>query len=114
MPDTARRNASAAAGSDSTSTARSCGRRPASAITEEPVEIAPDGQLSLFDAPPVAVTPSIDLPPPLEPLPTAALHVPRALSYSALALHDRCGFSYYAERVIGLRPGPAERFTTSM
>ncbi len=33
-----------------------------------------------------------------------ALHVPRSLSYSALALHDRCGFSYYAERVVGLRP----------
>jgi hypothetical protein len=30
--------------------------------------------------------------------------VPRALSYSALALHDRCGFSYYAQSVIGLRP----------
>ena len=27
-----------------------------------------------------------------QPLPAAALHVPRALSYSALALHDRCGF----------------------
>jgi RecB family exonuclease len=37
-------------------------------------------------------------------LPAAAQHAPRALSYSALALHDRCGFSYYAQRVIGLRP----------
>ena len=53
--------------------------------------------------PPVAA-PSVDLPSPLAPLPAAALHVPRALSYSALALHDRCGFAYYAERVIGLRP----------
>ena len=43
-------------------------------------------------------------PRPLEPLPAPALHVPRALSYSALALHDRCGFSYYAQRVVGLRP----------
>jgi ATP-dependent helicase/nuclease subunit A len=82
---------------------------PPAAQPEEPVEIAPDGQLSLFDAPLIAVTPwSVDLPPPLEPLPAAALHVPRALSYSALALHDRCGFSYYAERVIGLRPAFTE------
>jgi hypothetical protein len=36
------------------------------------------------------------------------VHVPRALSYSALALHDRCGFAYYAERVLGLRPALAE------
>ena len=43
--------------------------------------------------------------PPLPPLPTAPAHVPRALSFSALALHDRCGFRYYAERVIGLRTG---------
>ena len=48
--------------------------------------------------------PALDLPAPLAPLPAAAAHVPRALSYSALALHDRCGYSYYAQRVIGLRP----------
>jgi hypothetical protein len=74
------------------------------AQTEEP-ELPPEGQLSLFDIAPV-VAPSADrpvLPEPLAPLPPAALHVPRSLSYSALALHDRCGFSYYAERVIGLR-----------
>jgi ATP-dependent helicase/nuclease subunit A len=69
---------------------------------EEPVEIAPEGQLSLFDLQP-AVPASIDLPPPLTALPEAAVHVPRALSYSALTLHDRCGFRYYAERVIGLQ-----------
>ncbi|MDP9260019.1 MAG: UvrD-helicase domain-containing protein, partial [Actinomycetota bacterium] len=71
---------------------------------EEP-ELPPEGQLSLFDVPP-ATAPVVGLAPPepLAPLPAAALHVPRALSYSALALHDRCGFSYYAQRVIGLRP----------
>ena len=91
-------------------TAESLAVRPAPAAeSAEPVEVAPDGQLSLFDAPPpIAAAPSIDLPPPLTPLPAAAPHVPRALSYSALALHDRCGFSYYAERVIGLRPPLAE------
>jgi len=28
------------------------------------------------------------------------------LSYSAIALHDRCGYRYYAERVVGMRPAP--------
>ncbi len=71
---------------------------------EEPAGLPPEGQLSLFDVPPVAARPSLELPAALAPLPGAAVHVPRALSYSALALHDRCGFQYYAERVIGLRP----------
>ena len=73
------------------------------APVEEPAEPLPEGQLSLFDVPAVVARPAVDAPPPLTPLPVAALHVPRALSYSALALHDRCGFAYYAERVIGLR-----------
>ena len=30
------------------------------------------------------------------------------LSYSAIALHDRCGYRYYAERVVGMRPAPWE------
>jgi len=64
--------------------------------------VASEGQLSLFDIPLASAAP-VAMPEPLSPLPVAALHVPRALSYSALALHDRCGFSYYAERVIGLR-----------
>jgi ATP-dependent helicase/nuclease subunit A len=74
------------------------------APAEEP-ELLPEGQLSLFDIAPVAAPPAggPTPPEPLAPLPAAALHVPRALSYSALALHDRCGFSYYAQRVIGLR-----------
>jgi ATP-dependent exoDNAse (exonuclease V) beta subunit len=78
------------------------------AQAEQPLEAPPEGQLSLFDVPPAPVGPSVDLPAPLTPLPAAALHVPRALSYSALALHERCGFAYYAERVIGLRPALAE------
>ncbi|MDX6540173.1 MAG: ATP-dependent helicase/nuclease subunit, partial [Gaiellales bacterium] len=64
-------------------------------------EPAPEGQLSLFDElPPAVGRPSV--PAPLEPLPAPELHVPRALSYSALALHERCGFAYYAERILGL------------
>ena len=70
---------------------------------EEALEATAEGQLSLFDIPIAAEGRPVALPAPLAPLPAAALHVPRALSYSALALHDRCGFAYYAERVIGLR-----------
>ena len=72
---------------------------------EEP-ESGPEGQLSLFDAEELTEGSEDrpDLPEPLAPLPVPALHAPRSLSYSALALHDRCGFSYYAERVVGLRP----------
>jgi ATP-dependent exoDNAse (exonuclease V) beta subunit len=40
------------------------------------------------------------------PVPAAA-RVAR-LSYSAIALHDRCGYRYYAERVVGMRPAPWE------
>jgi ATP-dependent helicase/nuclease subunit A len=76
-------------------------RPPASALEE--AESAPVGQLSLFDEP-LAVAGRLRLPAPLAPLAAPELHVPRALSYSALALHERCGFSYYAERILGLRP----------
>ncbi len=30
------------------------------------------------------------------------------LSYSAIALYDRCGYRYYAERIVGMRPAPWE------
>ena len=67
-------------------------------------EVAGDGQLELFTELPVATVsprgyrlPELYLP---EPPP---LHKVRRLSYSALALHDRCSYRYYAERVAGLR-----------
>ena len=45
----------------------------------------------------------------LEPLPEPPLHDVRRLSYSALALFERCSYRYFAERVAGLRPVPVER-----
>ena len=42
--------------------------------------------------------------PPLEPPPTPPLHDVRRLSYSALALFERCSYRYFAERVLGLPP----------
>lgn len=65
------------------------------------------GQLALFDdLPPGGVAPGIELPE-LEVLPAPPVHDVRRLSYSALALFERCSYRYYAERVLGLRPRPA-------
>ncbi len=61
------------------------------------------GQLALFGELPAGPAPvGLELPA-LEPLPSPPLHVPRRLSYSAIALYDRCSYRYYAERVLGLR-----------
>ena len=81
----------------------------------EPASAAPavssDGQLELFegdDVPP--------LPPPaprlaeLAPVPEPPVHRVRRLSYSALALFERCSYRYYAERVAGMRPRDAGGF----
>jgi RecB family exonuclease len=53
--------------------------------------------------PPPAKTPSP--PPPAAPTPGGE---PRSLSYSAIAEYHRCGYRYYAERVLGL-PSTPER-----
>jgi ATP-dependent exoDNAse (exonuclease V) beta subunit len=48
--------------------------------------------------------PQIPALPLLEPLPVAPRHVPRSLSFTALALHERCPYRYLAERELGLAP----------
>ncbi len=40
----------------------------------------------------------------LPPMPAPPLHRVRRLSYSALALFERCSYRYFAERVTGMRP----------
>jgi hypothetical protein len=42
--------------------------------------------------------------PPLAEIPGPPTHEVRRLSYSALALHRRCSYRYFAERVLGLAP----------
>ena len=42
--------------------------------------------------------------PPLADVPKPPLHRVRTLSFSALALFERCSYRYYAERVVGMRP----------
>src|SRR5262249_24627786 len=68
-------------------------------------EPAEEGQLSLFAAG-EAVPPRIEVPPlpELEPVPALPAYRVRRLSYSALALFERCSYRFYAERIAGMRP----------
>ena len=85
---------------------------PAEGAAAEPTEAAvvddATGQLALFAAgaepklPPLA--PALA---PIQALPEPPLHDVRRLSYSALALFERCSYRYYAERVAGMRPARA-------
>ncbi len=67
-----------------------------------------NGQLALFspdDAPPLPpLAPALA---PIVPLPAPPLHDVKRLSFSALALFERCSYRYYAERVVGMRPADA-------
>jgi ATP-dependent helicase/nuclease subunit A len=71
---------------------------------EEPEEGA---QLELF-APGEHVPARIEVPPlpELVPVPDPPAFRIRRLSYSALALFERCSYRFYAERVAGMRPVP--------
>ncbi len=62
-----------------------------------------DGQLTLFAELPAAPPPRGYRLPELVPVPAPPIHRVRRLSYSALALFERCSYRYYAERVAGLR-----------
>jgi ATP-dependent exoDNAse (exonuclease V) beta subunit len=74
---------------------------PASQPAAEPA----DRQLALFDAAAdgALAVPALPLPA-LAPVPEPPLHRVRRLSYSALALFERCSYRFYAERIVGLRP----------
>jgi ATP-dependent helicase/nuclease subunit A len=71
----------------------------------EPAPAAQDetGQLALFAELPTAPAPRGYRLPELVPPAPPPLHRVRRLSYSALALFERCSYRYYAERVAGLR-----------
>ncbi len=74
------------------------------ALAPDPAGAADEsGQLSLFAELPSGFTPAGFELRPLEALPLPPAHVPRRLSYSAIASFDRCSYRYYAERVLGLR-----------
>ena len=83
--------------------------KPAPVVVLEPPPVeAESGQLALFaagDAPPLP--PLAPVLAPIQALAEPPLHDVRRLSYSALALFDRCSYRYYAERVAGMRPADA-------
>ena len=72
----------------------------AEVVVEPPAEVS---QLSLFDSAAAAPEPVLPTLPPLEPIAVPPERV-RRLSYSALALFERCAYRFYAERLAGLRP----------
>ena len=72
---------------------------PARQVAEEVLAV---GQLPLFDELPLGTARvGIELPALME-IPGPPLHDVRRLSYSALALFERCSYRYFAERVLGL------------
>nr|MBA2740560.1 UvrD-helicase domain-containing protein [Actinomycetota bacterium] len=71
---------------------------------EEQVELPEVGQLELFGDLPVGAAPAGIALSPLGEFPAPPVHDVRRLSYSALALFERCSYRYFAERVAGLRP----------
>ena len=76
----------------------------------QPEVVPEDGQLALFDEANVGRLREIVPPlPPLAEIATPPLHRVRRLSFSALALFERCSYRYYAERVVGMRPTDERR-----
>ncbi len=84
------------------------GVAPAVAPSEVP-ERPEVGQLELFGELPLGPSPVGITLSPLGELPIPPLHDVRRLSYSALALFERCSYRYFAERVAGMRPVRAAR-----
>jgi ATP-dependent helicase/nuclease subunit A len=73
-------------------------------VAPEPELIVTEaGQLELFAELPTEPAPRGYRLPELVPLPAPPLHKVKRLSYSALALFERCSYRYYVERVAGLR-----------
>jgi ATP-dependent helicase/nuclease subunit A len=80
-------------------------RHEARAEIAAPEAEVEEGQLALFEADGVAALPPlVPALPPLAPVPQPPLHRVRRLSFSALALFERCSYRYYAERVAGMKP----------
>jgi ATP-dependent exoDNAse (exonuclease V) beta subunit len=80
-------------------------RRAPEPGADQPDAPAAEAQLSLFGAGGVAAPPppAPELPL-LAPVPEPPLHRVRTLSFTALAVFERCSYRYFAERVVGMRP----------
>ena len=98
------RSSSSATGRRSSCASIASGRRGPTARAGGRAEAVDEaGQLALFSELPTAPAPRGYRLPELAPVPLPPLHRVRRLSYSALALFERCSYRYYAERVAGLR-----------
>jgi ATP-dependent helicase/nuclease subunit A len=76
---------------------------PRAKAVEPALVVGDDDQLALFaELPSAPIARGYRLPELVPPAPPP-LHRVRRLSYSALALFERCSYRYYAERVAGLR-----------
>ncbi len=81
---------------------------PTEPESETGATIEAGAQLSLFRDLPTGSTPvALELAA-LASIPPPPVHDVRRLSYSALALFERCSYRYFAERVLGLAPVSAE------
>jgi ATP-dependent helicase/nuclease subunit A len=72
--------------------------------TQAAALVPADDQLALFDSAHEQVFQQAPRLPELPPVPEPPTHRIRRLSYSALALFERCSYRFYAERLAGLRP----------
>ena len=77
---------------------------PAPEVEPAPLE---EEQLELFAIAENGHVPAAPELAPLAEVPAPPLHRVRRLSYSALALFERCSYRYFVERVVGLRPADA-------
>ena len=77
-------------------------RRPEQGSTAAAETEGRGAQLALFDELPLDAPPVAIALPELQAVSAPRLHDVRRLSYSALALFERCSYRYFAERVAGL------------
>ena len=84
------------------------GRRRASARAEAESAADEAGQLVLFEGAGEEIPAAAPRLRELVEIPAPPLARVARLSYSAIALHDRCGYRYYAERIVGMQPAPWE------
>jgi ATP-dependent exoDNAse (exonuclease V) beta subunit len=73
--------------------------RPEPEAEPDPEPDPEPGQLALFEPLPDGAAPLAPTLPALQPIPAPPLHDVRRLSFSAIALFERCSYRYFAERV---------------
>ena len=79
--------------------------RPSAAPSEPKLVLAAEtGQLALFEGSGESLPPPAPRLRELTAVPEPPLHGVTRLSFSAVALFERCSYRYYAERVAGMRP----------